>query len=195
MTIITTAPDASSRANNSRRSAFIGAKSAGVASPRSDVGDGSRHRQHRRHGRLHDAGHHRRADTTGIAVLAVIAVGHAPGHPLGAADQEGPQQRLRPARLLPPRVRRLRRLSRRLVLLDPVQGRESGHRRVMGLLRGRSVQLAHHTHRRARAQERVRGFGRLMPRSIPGAVELRFPPRKGPSSLLAKGPPGLLGWF
>ena len=73
------------------------------------------------------------AGTMGIVVLAVIAVGaHAAGRAVRPAHQAGAQQRRRALRLLPPRVRRLRRLPRRLVLLDPGLGRQRGHRRRRG---------------------------------------------------------------
>ena len=56
----------------------------------------------------------------------------AAGRPVRPADQARAQQRRRPVRLRPARVRRLRRLSRRLVLLDPGLGRQRRHRRRRG---------------------------------------------------------------
>ncbi len=104
-----------------------------------DVGHGPGHRQHRGDRDLHGPGragwrgHHGNRRPGGHRRGGDAARGF-----VRSADQAGTGERRRPVRLFPPRVRRLGRLPRRLVLLGPGLGRQRGHRRVLGLLCRRS---------------------------------------------------------
>ena len=80
------------------------------------------------------------AGTSSILTLAAIAIGALLlGVHVRPAHQAHPQQRGRPLRLRPPRVRRLRRLPHGLVLLDHLLGRQRRDRRLVGLLRRGAV--------------------------------------------------------
>ena len=82
------------------------------------------------------------AGTMGIIVLGVIAVGAMLLAVLfGQLTKRVPNSDGGLYAYCPPRVRRLRRLPGRLVLLDPVLGRQRRHRVVLGLLRRRPVRL------------------------------------------------------
>jgi len=120
------------------------------------------------------------AGTMGIIVLGVIAVGAMLLAVLfGQLSKRMPNSDGGPLRVLPARVRRLRRLSRRLVLLDPGLGRQRGHRLVVGVLRRCAVQalqperdgeLRHRPDRRVGAGCGEPGRGApdgLVPRSRP----------------------------
>ena len=108
---------------------------------RPHVGDRSRHRKHRRYRRVHDAGGPSRCRHDGYRRAGRDRRrSHALGRAVRSAHQADPKQRRRPVRVLTTRVRRLRRLPRWLVLLDPGLGGQRRHRGVVGLLRGRVLQ-------------------------------------------------------
>ena len=110
--------------------------------PRADLGHRPGHREHRRHRGVHHAGGDRRGGHHGHHRARRHRRGrHAPGRPVRSAHPPHPQQRRRPLRLQPPRIRRLRRLPGGLVLLDPVLGRQRRHRVLLGVLRRRPVRL------------------------------------------------------
>ena len=137
------------------------------------------------------------AGTMGIVVLGVIAVGAMLLAMLfGQLTRRVPEQRRWALRVLPARVRRFRRLPRRVVLLDPVLGRQCGHRLLVGLLRGRPVRLGPRIHRYGELGHRHGGpvgARHHQPGGDPpdGLVPERHRGPQVPSPLFV----GVVGWF
>jgi hypothetical protein len=129
--------NASARGTGEIIRAAVSTERAEGPRPGPDVGHRPGHRQHHRDRGVHDAGgagqcRHQLADRARRDSRGRDAARGA----VRPADPARSQLGRRPVRLRPARVRRLRRLSHRLVLLGPGLGRQRGHRGLLGLLRG-----------------------------------------------------------